>query len=1077
MDAQAQICVVDRVNEKGFCFLKTPTGATAFLHASDTRLGKVPSVGSLVLCTLVHSADGKCKATEVPDEPLLTLCTVTSVKSDRGFCVVKSQELTDLPTFILHCSNCPREELPQQDQQVLCSVTQQDKRYSARSAIRFPFGPVQCRVEGFRDNRGILRSPAVELGRYDIAMSLMPGMPIPVRGTMIKCWLQIDDHGDLWATTTAPPPPPPVFDGVLVVDCTCLEQVGSGRNRSANLRIDGPSNFAAIVPPTHRLVLQSYRTGLAGLPRCGSQIRCWVRQNSDEPDQWDAWLLAQEARSIPGGRLPVKRIPPNLISGLPPVTTDFGADFELPRAVQEQLSELFEAPAVRLDDNSNSGETLFVLCDSDIVRLADRWNLGMDVIPLSRGKYMWCQLLRFHSALCFDRFSAQLGFYFLSRKNGDDAKDVIPKVPHQEAVCIRAASIPPNEAPIMALDGLTAKIKDDAIQVFEEQGGTIVVARMFIATPFTQGDVDESRRNIDKPDFFDALLPDVLRESRINLKSMYGTPMFSNNDKYCLSSNEERIAACFEQRFAKTSAGSGADAEELFAPIGPMTISLRPCRIHVALTTDQVNAFEDGDLALPQSAAHSLRLLRRLVDSHHRQFLKAQEAAAQADEKGMGMSSLSSDSLWVTPNISALCMDDREEEEEGPADDEKKDDGPCRAWMDVRPEGGIFRITVSDVPTSKALERASLIRFLHIFRDEQNAALFLAFGFTLKSERLISDAQKALLDSKLHLLGLPQPAEDTFEGYMKALHFNGAMSQLLEILGSNTVETKVPALLVDEDFLKRLSADVKADLQSTEPSPGAYWASVDPQVRPRRGVDVVKEVPRGALPVLEMVGGFLCSTHPLREYNHLLTQLLLLVLGTGRAVPGAAAHAAPQRAVFSDSTRLALMKHAIAALLELNHKHRISSTDVNDFFCNDRLPYARTQLAAAVLTDVVRRPGSADGRAELAYLSDDVRQRSTKAMRLMTFEVPDSHPLAAQWPDSFGTQCAVLLRTDPHCSEPREVLLVPPEASLADVVTDADWEALLSPWQGERIKQLIRDNESARKVPIVASALIPGRLC
>jgi hypothetical protein len=94
----------------------------------------------------------------------------------------------------------------------------------------------------------------------------------------------------------------------------------------------------------------------------------------------------------------------------------------------------------------------------------------------------------------------------------------------------------------------------------------------------------------------------------------------------------------------------------------------------------------------------------------------------------------------------------------------------------------------------------------------------------------------------------------------------------------------------------------------------------------------------------------------------------------------------------------------------------------------------------------------------------------------MTFDVDAAHPLVTSWPTSFGREWTVLLRTQPRSATPSDVLLVPADVSLADVLTDEDWEAILSRWQGARAKELILENERLRGVKTSMTALIPGVL-
>ena len=1145
--AGTHVCTVATSPSKGYCFVRAPGFQhQIFLHVSNTSIGVLPPVDSLVLCSFDRGdGEGKIQAKEIG--PLYTQCTVVT-SNGNDFSFVRSEILhRELGGDVyLRSSNCEDGILPAVGSSVTCRIGWDEKKGKpfARSKLDLPI-VCDCIATSMQNGTMMLRSPVVEYGSYLISMELKPGAPIPVIGSRLQCWLVPDNVGDLWASTT-PPPVEIRHAGVLEASCVC-ESADDG---VAVLVAVEPEEAVTVVGSA-QIVLTSISSGIGCLPIPGETVRCWLRESSAR--RWTATMLPRERDALPPNtrELPSRVASPNVfveLDKLPPVDEPLPDHFRLSAAIQQELSGMYVAPALQLSRDIEN-RSLFVLCDADLCRISDRWNLGMDIVPLGPGRSHWCQLMHFHSPSCLDRFVAQLRLYFLCRKPSSKVEMLITSAPHVKSIRTHAASLPQpagqaeEVAPVIAIDCLTAKSKDDALQVFLKDQvdastgakAQLLVARAYIATPFKQSDVKKktvATTGEKQKDFF-ASFPPVLHEARKRLVGNSARdPLFEGAADLGLSSSESKLAVCYEQMFTLTKLRQDGNEVEDYIPHGSMTVSLKQCRLHAELTFEQVDAFEDGDLQLPQPVADSIKLLRLLVDSLDRQYLAAaspqpapanatQSTTADADE--ILMPTCGSDDVLIsrlnTTLSSDLCISSGAVEDElvdvvtgGDGEDELLEEQPTssedlslpiRMSMEVRPEldwkdgsAKFYRVTIDGVPTTKQ-PRVRLLAILHFFRDEQNAALFLAYGFTLKSDRFLSDEQQRLLNAKCAALGRPPPNPPTFDAYLKTFNFT-VMSRLLEVVGSPVVETKVPRLYVEEGFLRRLGGRIVDELKSSDISTGLYWHDKDPAVVPKMGVDDIISIPSGTLPIAQLAGGFLVSTHPLREYNHLLAQFLILTLGHGRhrrqqqmqQLPTGEGEEDARYAV-ADEDRIELMRHSIAALLELNHANRSKDSKENamkqEYLFDAKLPYKRSIFVTASLVNLVRTTNDdddEDGAVTLVFVSSDLRSHESREMIPIHFVIGKTspsqavNPLALNWPTSFGTRFQLIVSCAGH-SAATQLDLIPAEVSYTEVLTTEDWGSLCSKWQGSRIMQLLKDAESSRGVqPSVKSAqiLVPGRL-
>ena len=817
-----------------------------------------------------------------------------------------------------------------------------------------------------------------------------------------------------------------------------------------------PPMTASLKAAIPRLTLD--RTGMLCLPETGAEIRCWVREVG--PGDWKAWMLPPEISEWPStSSLPTQRISPGLQQELETNIERLISYLQQrgnTRTQQQQhpypswrddilraLDRLYVAPLVHLEGS------LVVLCDSDIVRLSDRWNLGVDVVSPSQQPHQWYMLLKFHSQLDFRRFEVQLRRYLLCRKPSNTPSFISLAPSSGRRV---AASLPSSNCPIFAIDGQQTVNRDDAFQVEESDAKDIVVLRMFIATPLTQEDIQSARGQSS----FETALPKVLNDARVKLLGEYGHDMLTNVKEYNLKVAQSTPAACYEQRFDR----SEVEGQEQFRPHGFMTVRLiDDCKLDAALTFEQVDAFEDGDLELPSPLEISLRLLRQLMEGYER-HLDLQKK--QADP---------STGAAATPTVSAqlasLAVDETKEQQEATPDpDDTKEQqqqatsGPIRFWMEARSQQQMFyRLTLGVSKTAKS-SRSLLNAMIRFFKRHQIEALYRVFGFTLQDSRILTTDQVAKISKFCAARKLPLPADQTYD--FKDAFFPVPTSALLELADCDTVETKVPSLSVEKSFWSRLPEDVKRELQSSEPSDSPFWD--DKGQRPPRGVRDVKEVePEAKLDS----NSFLVSTHPLREYSHLLAQFLMLL--SPELIPSCdPASAAPATALsIDDRFRQELIKYCIAAQLELNFKSHANSANeastLQTYLCDSNLPYKRAILLNAFLARVGDPLPSS--RVKAVFLSRDLRDDDTKKMLEIDFELDSTDPLV-KWPDSFGTPVQLFLCADAGKGVISRKVLIRRGDSYASVLTEDDFLCILDEWQGRKLQEIVRADDRKRGVTV-----------
>jgi hypothetical protein len=166
-----------------------------------------------------------------------------------------------------------------------------------------------------------------------------------------------------------------------------------------------------------------------------------------------------------------------------------------------------------------------------------------------------------------------------------------------------------------------------------------------------------------------------------------------------------------------------------------------------------------------------------------------------------------------------------------------------------------------------------------------------------------------------------------------------------------------------------------------------------------------------------------------------------------------------------------LALHCVAALQELNHKARAKATQAQShtltYLADDALPYARVVLVEANV--VAADP--ATGRVTL--VSDAIRRlapppeaSNAKMLKLRVANVPPTDPVMVP-PGNFGMARKLLLKCKARGGMADvEIVLLPLNASLAQLVDPADWGLLLTPWQGQRAVELIQKDEALRNVPL-----------
>jgi hypothetical protein len=234
-------------------------------------------------------------------------------------------------------------------------------------------------------------------------------------------------------------------------------------------------------------------------------------------------------------------------------------------------------------------------------------------------------------------------------------------------------------------------------------------------------------------------------------------------------------------------------------------------------------------------------------------------------------------------------------------------------------------------------------------KKAQAETLYQSYDFILRdSLRLFSPPQKQAVDSALERFGIVPPSSNRVDEYTELISWPG-MSVFLRSLGCLDVETRQLSLHVKDTFLdalRRQSPQVAEDLSSAAPCRSPFWSDVDTAAIPSRCVTELEVCSgRDLPPTCPWSECVLLSSHPLRDFLHLLGQALLL-RSSLRSTPNGA---------ISDTEKSVLLEYVISMVRCLRYAWRCRDRDdcsTEEYVTDASLKYRRVVPLVGRLADV-----------------------------------------------------------------------------------------------------------------------------